>query len=104
MAESSALRESAQVEIAAMPVSDSAITVIEEAPALAEVTEVTDAASPIVTATLVRSQIEVPLPVSEEVALAQNLLTQSETQSNAAPESQWALTAAPAEPAGKQYH
>jgi len=69
---------------------------------VAEVAEVTDAASPTVTATLVRSQVEVPLPVSEEVALAQNLATQSETQSNAVPESQWALTAAPAEPAGKQ--
>jgi len=110
MAESSALQESAQVEIAAMPVIDSAITTIEEeAPAsvtgaaeVAEVAEVTDAASPTVTATLVRSQVEVPLPVSEEVALAQNLSTQSKTQSNAVPESQWALTAAPAEPAGKQ--
>ena len=110
MAESSALQESAQVEIAAMPVIDSAITTIEEeAPAsvtgaaeVAEVAEVTDAASPTVTATLVRSQVEVPLPVSEEVALAQNLGSESETQSNAVPESQWALTAAPAEPAGKQ--
>jgi len=102
MAESSALRESAQVETAAMPVSDSAITVIEEAPALAEVTEVTDVAEPIVTATLVRSQVEVPLPVSEEVALAQNLGSESEALNNAVPESQWALTAAPVEPAGKQ--
>jgi len=102
MAESSALQESARVEIAAMPVSDSAITVIEEAPALAEVTEVTDVAEPIVTATLVRSQEEAALPTSEEVSLAQNLGSESETQSDAVPESQWALTAAPAEPAGKQ--
>jgi len=40
--------------------------------------------------------------MSEEVALAQNLGAESEAQSNAAPESQWALTAAPVEPAGKQ--
>jgi len=102
MAESSALQESARVEIAATPVSDAAITVIEEAPALAEVTEVTDVAEPIVTATLVRSQEEAALPTSEEVSLAQNLGSESETQSDAVPESQWALTAAPAEPAGKQ--
>jgi len=98
MAESSALQESARVEIAAMPVSDSAITAIEEE-ASVPVTQVTSAT---VTATLVRSQVEVPLPASEEVALAQNLGSESETQSNAVPESQWALTAAPAEPAGKQ--
>ena len=107
MAESSALQESARVEIAAMTVIDSAITAIEEeAPApvtqAAEVAEVTDAASPIVTATLVRSEEEAALSMSEEVTLAQNLAIQSETQSNAVPESQWALTAAPAEPAGKQ--
>jgi hypothetical protein len=40
--------------------------------------------------------------MSEEVALSQNLVTQIETQSDAVPESQWALTAAPAEPAGQQ--
>jgi len=107
MAESSALQESARVEIAATPVSDAAITVIEEetpAPVtqVAEVTQVTDAAEPTVTATLVRSQEEAALPTSEEVSLAQNLGSESETQSDAVPESQWALTAAPAEPAGKQ--
>jgi len=106
MAESSALQESARVEIAATPVSDAAITVIEEASVpvtqVAEVTQVTGAAEPIVTATLVRSQEEAALPTSEEVSLAQNLGSESETQSDAVPESQWALTAAPAEPAGKQ--
>ena len=40
--------------------------------------------------------------MSEEVTLAQNLGAESEAQSNAAPESQWALTAAPVGPAGKQ--
>jgi len=101
MAESSALQESAQVEIAATPVSDSAITVIEEETP-APVTQVTDVAEPIVTATLVRSQEETPLPMSVEVALAQNLGSESETLNNSVPESQWALTAAPVEPAGKQ--
>jgi len=107
MAESSALQESARVEIAATPVSDAAITVIEEetpAPVtqVAEVTQVTDAAEPTVTATEVPSEQETLLSMSAEVTLAQNLGSESETQSNAGPEAQWALTAAPAEPAGKQ--
>jgi hypothetical protein len=111
MAESSALQESARVEIAAMPASDAPDTAIatvleEETPApvtqVAEVTQVTDAAEPTVTATQVPSQEEAALSMSEEVTLAQNLGSESETQSDAAPESQWAFTAAPAEPAGKQ--
>ena len=111
MAESSALQESAQVAIVAMPASDAPDTAIatvleEEMPVPAtqveEVTQVTGAAEPTVAATQVASEEEAPLPMSEELNLAQDLAAQSETQSNAAPESQWALTAAPAEPAGKQ--
>ena len=113
MAESSALQESAQGETAAMPISDAAITAIRDieketlvaATQLAEeveVTEVTDAAEPTVTATQTPSEEEAPLSMSEEVTLAQNLVTQSETQSDAIPEAQWALTAAPAEAAGKE--
>ena len=109
MAESSALQGSAQVEIAAMPISDTAIPDIEDieketlvaVTQLAEeveVTEVTDAAGPSFAATQTPSEEEAPLSMSEEVTLAQNLVTQSD----AAPESQWALTAAPGEPAGKQ--
>jgi len=113
MAESSALQESAQVETAAMPISDAAITAIRDieketlvaATQLAEeveVTESTDAAGPSFAATQAPSEEEAPLSMSEEVTLAQNLVTQSETLNNAIPESQWALTAAPVEPAGKQ--
>jgi hypothetical protein len=114
MAESSALQGSAQVEIAAMPISDAADTAIataleEETPfpvtereEVVAVTEVTGAAEPTVAATQAPSEEEAPLSMSEEVTLAQNLVTQIETQSDAAPESQWALTAAPAEPTGKQ--
>jgi hypothetical protein len=113
MAESSALQGSAQVEIAAMPISDTAIPDIEDieketlvavtqVEEVAEVTEITDAAEPTVAATQAPSEEEAPLSMSEEVTLAQNLVTQIDTQSDAAPESQWALTAAPAEPTGKQ--
>lgn len=113
MAESSALHGQAQGEIAAMPISDTAIPDIEDieketlvaVTQLAEeveVTEIIDATEPTVAATRTPSEEEAPLSMSEEVTLAQNLATQSETQSDAAPESQWALTAAPAEAAGKQ--
>jgi len=116
MAESSALQESAQVEIAAIPASDTPDTAIataleEETPVPAtqveevevvEITEVTDTTEPTVAATQTPSEEEAPLPISEEVTLAQNLGAESETQSNTIPESQWALTAAPVEPAGKQ--
>jgi len=116
MAESSALQESAQVEITAMPASDTPDTAIataleEETPVPAtqveevevvEITEVTDTTEPTVAATQTPSEEEAPLPISEEVTLAQNLGAESETQSNTIPESQWALTAAPVEPAGKQ--
>jgi len=119
MAESSTLQESAQVEIAAMPASDAPDTAIataleEETPVPAteveeveevevvEVTEVTNTVEHTVAATQTPYEQEAPLPMSEEVALAQNLGAESEAQSNAAPESQWALTAAPVEPAGKQ--
>ena len=116
MAESSALQESAQVEVAAMPESDTPDTAIatvleEETPVPAtqveevevvEVTEVTDTTGPTVAATQTPSGQEAPLPMSEEVTLAQNLGAESETLNNSVPESQWALTAAPAEPAGKQ--
>ena len=116
MAESSALQESAQVEIAAMPASDTPDTAIaaaleEEMPVPAtqveeveevEVTEVTNTVEHTVAATQTPYEQEAPPSMSKEVTLAQNLATQSETQSDAAPESQWALTATPAEAAGKQ--
>jgi hypothetical protein len=114
MAESSALQESAQVAIAAMPASDTPDTAIataleEEMPVPAtqveevvEVTEVTDTVEHTIAATQTPSGQEALLPISEEVTLAQNLGAESDTLNKSIPESQWALTAAPVEPAGKQ--
>ena len=88
MAESSALHGQAQGEIAAMPISDTAIPDIEDieketlvaVTQLAEeveVTEIIDATEPTVAATRTPSEEEAPLSMSEEVTLAQNLMART---------------------------